>query len=353
MANGYAWKKDLKKPLSKFLLALSLSSFALSLYSVLQHWEYKEKLVDIPALLQSSVSAEQINQEIEKSIANAEFDEARTFLAIAQDNHIPIDIESYRQRITRQDTALRAVTANVSNFVSGFAKGKANSMAGLAGAVTADFTVIGDVRDLHSEYKHYSTGDEVNELIVVLSGAGVGLTALTVGSMGSASTAKVGASTLKSAVKMGRITARFQKQLLNLGRKVFDWKRFTRLIKQDKSLPNISRAAKQAYNPAAIKPLEHIASQVNSIRKSTSTIDTVDLLKYVETTDDLTHLEKVSVKLGTKTKATMKLLGKGAIRTVRVLRKTTALMMSILGSLISGLFSLFFLVRLAFLPGIR
>ncbi len=345
MASGYAWKKALKKPLSKIFLLISLSTFSLSIYSVLQHWEYKETLVNIPELLHSSVTAEQIGHEIEQSIAAAEFDDARIYLKIAQDNHYPIDVKKYQQEIERQDTSFRAITSNVSNFISGFAKGKSDNMAGLAGAVSADFTVIGDVRDLRKEYQHYSKDEDVNELVVLLSGAGVGLTALTVGSMGSAGPAKAGASTLKAAVKMGRITARFQKELLKLGRKVFDWALFTRLTKQDKSLSNISRAAKQAYKPTAVQPLKRIASQVNSIRKNTSTIDTVHLLKYVETSDDLTHLEKVSIKLGRETKATMKLLGKGALRTVRVLRKTTTLLLSLLGSLVSGLLSIMLLFR--------
>ena len=338
----------MRKTFNKFLFLLSLSTFLLSLYSVLQHWDYEETLADIPELLRTEVTAEQIKKEIDDAISHAEFDDARTYLQIARENNFPLDFDAYQQLILRQDTTLKTITTQVSSFVSGFAEGKGANMAGLAGAVTADFTVIGDIRDLRGEYKHYSKNEDVNELIVVLSGAGIGLTALTISSMGSAGPAKAGASTIKTAVKMGRITGRFQKELLKLGRKVFDWPMFTRLIKQDKSISNITRAAKQSYKPAAITPLKQIASQVNVIRKSTSTIDTVQLLSYVDTADDLAHLEKVSLKLGTKTKATLKLVGKGALRTVRVLRKTTALIVSLLSSIISGLFSLYLLFRFAF-----
>ena len=129
-----------------------------------------------------------------------------------------------------------------------------------------------------------------------------------------------------------------------LGRKIFDWPVFTRAIKQDKSLNNMRRAVKTAYHPKAIKPLEVIASKVNTIRKSSSTADTLFMLKYVENTNDLRHLEKVTLKHGAKTKGLFKLLGKGVIRTTKVLKRTTELLLSIISSLVSGLLSLFLFV---------
>ena len=193
-------------------------------------------------------------------------------------------------------------------------------------------------------------GEDVNELIVALSGVGIGFTALTVGSLGSAAPAKSGVSLIKLAAKTRRLSARFQKQLLRLGRRMFDWKLFSRLVKEGKqsdsvlqSVRRIPRAAKQAYHPEAVEPLKAIAKRVNRVRKSTSIPDTLHLLKYVETSDDLRHLEKVSLKYGTQTKGIMKLLGKGALRTVRVLRKTAELLISMISSVLSAMFSLFFL----------
>lgn len=335
----------MKKILRRFLLILSLSAFAVSLHQVLQHWNYQETLVDLNQSLRTNVSKEALSREIETAIKNSEFNDARMYLDIAQSNNYQIDINAYQKIINKKDTKLSQITTQASNFTQGFIKGKSGNVAGIAGSITADFTVIGDARDLKREYSKHQKGEDINELIVLLSGAGIGLTALTVSSMGTAAPAKAGASVIKVAVKTQRVTRGFQKHLVKLGRKVFDWPVFIRLIKQKKSTKNIRRAAKQAYHPEAIKPLKQLANQVNRIRISTSTIDTVHLLKYIDSPKDLARLEKISLKYGTKTKGMMKLLGKGALRTVRVLRKTAELLISLFSSLLSGMFSFSLLFR--------
>ena len=334
----------------RFFLLLSIGTFVASLYSVSKHWDYQQVLVDIGKQLRLKISASDIDKEIRDAISRGEFDDARMYLAIAKNNHYPIDTGRYAEIIAQKDTPLTRFNKNAGEFAAGFVSGKSSSAAGIAGAVGADFTVIGDLRDLHHEYNNMQQGKDVNELIVALSGVGVGFTALTIGSMGSAAPAKSGVSLIKLAAKTRRLSSRFQKQLLKLGRQVFDWKLFSRLLKEGKqsrsftqTLKQIPRAAKQAYHPNAVEPLKVIAKQVNNVRKATSVSDTLHLLKYVETTDDLRRLEKVSLKYGTQTKGIMKLLGKGALRTVRVLRKTAELLWSLISSVLAGMFSLFFL----------
>ena len=334
----------MRKIFNRIFLIVSVLAFGLSLSAVLKHWKYEEIRLDLSKTLLFKVSDEKLVAEIELAIKTSRFDDARMYLDIARSHQYLLDYQKYYAEINQKDTTFKRVSMQVHDFSEGFVKGESSNMAGIVGSVSADFTVIGDARDLYREYAKYEKGDPVNELIVVLSGAGIGLTALTVGSFGSMAPAKAGASVIKVASKTQRLTLRFQKTLLRLGRKVFDWPAFTRLIKQDKSISNLRRAVKQAYHPKAVKPLKLIAGQVSNIRKSSSTVDAIQLLKYVETTDDLRHIEKVTVKYGTKTKGMMKLLGKGAVRTVRVLRKSTSLMLGLIGSVLSSLFSLFFMM---------
>ena len=339
-------QRSFKSTLRLGLFIISLSAFVLSFYQVTQYWNYQDVLVDLTKQLKSNVSKEAIESEIQDAFDRSDFDDVRMYLEISRENNFPLAFSVYEQQLIEQDTQVKRIVNNTSNFIDGFLKGDGSNIAGIAGAVSADFTVIGDVRDLKKETSKYLDGNEVNELIVILSGTGIGLTALTIGSMGSAAPAKTGASMMKLAVKTQRISKGFQKQLVKLGRKVFDWPAFTRLVKQDKSLNNIQRAAKRAYHPKAIQPLKKVAVQVNGIRKSSSAVDTLHLLKYIENTDDLRHLEKVTAKYGNQTKGLMKLIGKGALRTVRVLKKTTELLLSIVSSIVSGSLSLLlFLLR--------
>ncbi len=342
MFNQYSFKPKLRLG----LLIISLSAFALSFYQITQHWNYQEVLVDLTKQLKQNVSKETIESEIQGAFERSDFDDVRMYLEIALENNYPLEFSGYEQQLIEQDTQVKRIVNNTSNFIDGFINGDGSNIAGIAGAVSADFTVVGDVRDLKKETSKYLDGKDVNELIVILSGTGIGLTALTIGSMGTTAPAKTGASMMKLAVKTQRISKGFQKQLVKLGRRVFDWPVFTRLVKQDKGLNSIQRAAKRAYHPEAIQPLKKIAVQINGVRKSSSAADTLHLLKYIENTDDLRHLEKVTVKYGSQTKGMMKLVGKGALRTVRVLKKTTELLLSIISSIVSGSLSLlFFLLR--------
>jgi len=327
------------------LLFLSFSAFVLSLISVFEHWDYQETFVDIEKQLKAQVSDADIAKEIDASILNSDFEDARMYLDIAKSNGYKVNYQKYYSLIQARDTDFNRLKTQVTNFADGFISGESSNLSGIAGSVTADFTIVGDTRDLYKEYTKYQQGKPVNELIVALSGTGIGLTALTIGSLGSAAPAKAGTSIIKLAAKTQKITLRFQKYLVKLGRNIFDWPVFTRIAKQGKGLKNLRRAAKQAYHPEAVKPLQEIAKSVNTIRKSSSITDAVHLLKYVETTDDLRRLEKVSLKYGSKTKGLFKLLGKTALGTVRVLRRTTGLVLSILSSFFSGLFTLSFLFR--------
>ena len=331
-------------PLKLLLLALSLTAFAVSVAQIGKHWNYQEILLDVGQQITQEVTPAELSKRIQESINNSEFEDAQGYFQIAKEYKFDIDYSALENQIKQKDNPLNHFIKKTSDFTTGFVKGESANLAGVAGAVAADFTVVGDVRDLQKEYLKYEAKEPINELIVVLSGSGIGLTALTIGSFGAAAPTKTGVSTIKLAVKSKRLTGRFQKQILKLGRKVFDWRSFTGAIKKDKSIRNMSRAVKKAYKPKAMKPLNEIATKVNSIRKSSSTVDTLYMLKYVDNANELRRLEKVTVKHGAKTKGLFKLLGKGVLRTTSVLKRTVELLLSIISSIVSGLLSVFLFI---------
>ena len=88
------------------------------------------------------------------------------YLDIAKNNYFTIDIQKYQSEIDRKNTRLRQIAASITDFTEGFIDGKSSNMAGIAGSVSADFTVVGDVRDLRKQYQIYQQGEDVNELMV-------------------------------------------------------------------------------------------------------------------------------------------------------------------------------------------
>lgn len=325
------------------LLACFLLSFAFSVKNMLNYWQYDEAIPKIVDLLVESVSPEQLNQLIGDAINQDNLEVAEQYIDIAKRYGYQLDYAYYEKHLTELDTPLRKIKRDSKSFVDGFMSGSGNDTAGISGAVTSDFTVIGDVRDLHRQYQQHAQGEDVNQLIVALSGVGIGLTMMTAGSAGSTATVKAGTSLFKVGVKTGRLTRSFSTELLQKASKVFDWPMFQRSIKNTSSISDVRRAVRQSYHPSAMVSLEKTASQISSIRKQTSLADTLNMMKYVENGQDLARLEKFTVKHKKHSAHLLALLGKGAIRTVRVLRKTTAFILSVFASVVSGLISLILL----------
>lgn len=327
-----------------FRTIVFISAFALLVYSltmVFKYWDFVELAPDIAALMNENVKLTDLEAQIEQSIAKDNPDEARLYLSLAQTFGYPVMAAQFLPRIEALETPWQVTRRQAEQFANGFMEGTGETGAGVAGAVTADFTVIGDARDLYEQYQNLQAGKEVNELITALAAVGVGLTAITVLSSGSAAPLKTGSSTLKMATRANKLSPTLQAVLIKQATDVLDYKAVLLAARGEKNLDKLRQAAVKAYNPKALDALSETANQVNSIRKSTSLVDTLEILRYADSADDLRRLEKLSVKYGTETKGILKLLGKTAIGTVRVLRHATELAIAALASVVSLLASLF------------
>ncbi len=325
------------------LLLLSLFSFSYSGFKLLGYWDYQTQLADIKEMLYAQVTPDQLSEKIGNAINEDRLEDAKMYMAIGKHYQYPLHYDYYNKYIQQRDTQLRKIRKSVGSFSTGFLTGKGSDVSGISGAMASDFTVIGDVRDLYEQYQIQEKGGEVNKLIVTLAGVGIGLTAITYGSAGTASAVKAGTSLFKLAARTGRLTKSFSKELLRLSSKVFDWRFFKQSIRKSNNLSDLERVARKSFHPAALKPLKRMAKNVQSIRHNTSIADTLYMLKYVENTDDLRRLEKFTYKHKQLSKGLLKLVGRGALRSVRVIRKTTKFIISFAATLISGLFSLLFL----------
>ena len=317
------------------LLLISVLLLAGSVKALLDYWQYDEMAVDVAQMMLHQVNADEVRQQVQEAIASNNPVDARMYLSLAATFGYAVQPAEFEAELQRLESPLNTARRTVNDFATGFFEGNASSGAGVAGALTSDFTVVGDARDLWEQYQLYAKGEPVNELIVTLAGVGVGLTAAAVVSAGAATPVKGGVSTTKLAARGGRLTPRFQQFLLRQGSEVFNYKGFLLAARAERNVDGMTKAAIRAYNPQATRAIQQTAEQVNSIRKASSTADVVHLLSYVENGEDLLRLEKLSLKYSTQTKGIMKLLGKGAIGTVRVLRKSVELLISALASLVS------------------
>lgn len=331
----------MKKLFNVSITIVSLLALAGSVKALLHYWQYDEVDPNIAKMMLHQVQADDVRASIREAIAQDNPSDARMYLQLAQTFGYAIDSAEFAADLQRLEAPLNVARRSVNDFTTGFIQGQAQSGAGVAGAVTSDFTVVGDVRDLWEQYQLYAEGKPVNELVVTLAGVGVGLTAATLASAGTASPAKSGVSTTKLAARSDALSPSFQAHLLKQGLDVFDYKAFMTAARADTSFDGVGKAASKAYHPQAVKSLQQTAEQVNNIRKASSIGDTLHLLKFVDNADDLVRLEKLTVKYGSQTKGILKYLGKAAIGSVRILRKSTELLISLVSTALSFIGSLF------------
>ena len=99
-------------------------------------------------------------------------------------------------------------------FLEGLTKGKSDEDIGKASAIASDFLVIGDIRDLSIEGKHYMDDKEVDNIIVALSSLGLLATASTFYTLGTTSPIKTSISVLKYGKKVNKLPSWLSKQLI-------------------------------------------------------------------------------------------------------------------------------------------
>ena len=99
-------------------------------------------------------------------------------------------------------------------FLEGLTQGKSDEDIGKASAIASDFLVIGDIRDLSIEGKHYIDNKEVDNVIIALSSLGILATASTFYTMGATTPVKTSISILKYGKKVNKLPSWLSHQLI-------------------------------------------------------------------------------------------------------------------------------------------
>ena len=298
--------------------------------------------------LKRVATKEYLNSHIKEAINSKNIEDAKIYINLAKYLNVPIDkelLKEYQQETKPINSAIR----NVKDFASGFISGKAKNGASLSGAIVCDFTIVGDVRDIYKEGSRYIAGESYNKFILGISLVGVALTASEIASFGATAPLKAGESIVKVAYKSGKLTKGFTKLLEKKLEKSIDFKLLKKVdFSSFKTTKNSINAVVKSINP---KPFKQLFNNLNTIRKNSSTIDTIKLLKYVDNEKDLQKLIKLSKKYKTNTVGVLKILDKRALRGAKIVTKYgTKFILNIIGLLLS-IFG--FLISLAFAKRIR
>jgi hypothetical protein len=264
--------------------------------------------------LDQTVNPEVVRREIEAALAADDADLAKSFVDLAQDRGIAVD-PALVERVTAAVAEANSTSHMAETFARGFVTGEPDDVVGLAGTALGDLFVFGDIRDAVREGSRLASGENADQLVLGLACVGLAITAGTYASFGAGTPARVGLSVAKAARKAGRMSAGMASWMSRSLREVIDWPKLQRaMATASLTEPALAvRAAREAVKVEKAGGLMQLVRNVSRVQSKAGTQAALDGLKVAETPLELARVAKVAEKQGSKTRATLKLLGRGAI----------------------------------------
>lgn len=297
----------------------------------------------IKAELAQKTNADDLASRINAALDAGDYEDAIMYADIANYMIVKLDPDT-QSRLDAEKTLSRTVMRNTGGFFEGFVTGEGGDTASFMGAITSDFTVVGDVRDIGREGSKMVSGEDYSQLILGLSVLGLAATTATIATGGGGLPARIGVSLLKVAEKAGTITVRFARNMTRLLSEAVNFEKLRGTLRTvDLADSAATRRAITNYaGSVSFAKIAPVIDDVAALEKGVGPAESVRLLKYVDNTDDLAHVAKMGGKLGSKTRGIVELTGKTSLRAFKTLSNLFLLAFHWIWALGAGIGTLLF-----------
>jgi hypothetical protein len=253
-------------------------------------------------------------REIDDALAANDSDLARSFVELSQSHGIALD-PAQTASVDAAVAKAGSSTQTMESFAQGLVTGEPKDAVGLAGTMTGDLFVLGDIRDAIREGGRWVSGEKVDELVLGLACVGIAITAATYATSGIAAPARVGVSLAKIARKTGALSGDLAAVIGRSLRQVVDWPRFrTAIAGASISEPAVAvRAAREAVKLERAGGLLQLVRDTGRVQAKAGTQAALDSLKIADTPREMSRLARLAEAAGGKTRAILKIAGRGAI----------------------------------------
>ena len=249
---------------------------------------YDAAVTDDPAAIADRALDRSFNQEIAEreigaALAADDSDLAQSFVELAADRSVAVD-PALADRVKAAQVKDATLTHTAGRFVQGLWTGEPVDVASLAGTAFGDLFVFGDIRDAAREGTRYLTGQKADPWILGLAGVGLAITAGTYATLGAGAPARAGATLFKVARRTGSLNPAL-----------------------------VTRVARDVIKVEEAGGLAELAGNVGRVESKAGTGAALESLKVAETPEDVSRFARLATAKGGKTRAIIKLLGRGAI----------------------------------------
>lgn len=255
-----------------------------------------------------------VQDNIEAALSAGDADLADSFVALARERNIALP-DDLLSRVSDAVKEQNSTSHFARRFATGLVTGSADDVASLSGTVAGDLFVIGDIRDVVREGKHLAMGEDTDRLVLGLATAGLAVTAVTYISAGGAAPVRAGLTLVKDARKVGRLGEGLAAWAGRSAREVVD----TPMLQNAVAKGSVFRpgetvsAIKAAFRVEKAGALVRLGKDVTRVAEKTGTRGAMDTLRIAEGPKDVTRAARLAEAQGSKTRAIMKVLGRGAL----------------------------------------
>jgi hypothetical protein len=255
-----------------------------------------------------------ITTNIEAALAESDADLAGSFVELAREKDIPVS-EELSKRVSESVAEENSSSHFAKRFATGLVTGNADDIASLSGTVAGDLFVFGDIRDVVREGKHLATGEETDRLVLGLAAVGLAVTAATYVSLGAAGPVRAGLTLVKDARKVGRLGERLTEWAGRSARGIVDTPMLQHAVASGSVLRpgQTASAIRAAFNAEKAGALVRVAKDVGRVGERAGIRAAQETLRVAETPKDLARAARLAEAKGGKTRAILKLLGRGAL----------------------------------------
>ena len=198
---------------------------------------------------------------------------------------------------------------------TGLVTGNADDVASLSGTVAGDLFVFGDIRDVVREGKHLAMGEDTDRLVLGLATAGLAVTAATYVSVGGVAPVRAGLTLVKDARKVGRLGEGLTEWAGRSAREVVDAPMLQHAVASGSVLrPGETVSAITGGVPCRKgRRAGSAAKDVGRVGEKAGMRAAQDTLRIAEDPKDVARAARLAEAKGGKTRAILKLLGRGAL----------------------------------------
>ena len=255
-----------------------------------------------------------VASQIEAALAAHDTGLASSFVDLAKAKNIALP-EDLLQRVGQAVVEDGSASHFAKRFATGLVTGNADDAGSLSGTVAGDLFVFGDIRDVVREGKHLVMGEDTDRLVLGLAATGLAVTAATYVSMGGVAPVRAGLTLVKDARKVGRLGEGLTEWAGRSARGIVDGPMLEDAVATSTitSPGQTVSAIRAAFNAEKAGALVRMAKDVGRISEKAGARGALDTLKIAEGPEDVARAARLAESSGGKTRAILKLLGRGAL----------------------------------------